>query len=112
VVSIRIENVTDEDVAYGRYLTSTAKGSMEHYYFSCHIIASACAESSYSKYRYANQHADDIKTYLKGKKMDDTEISTYGIWDFEDIRIRQAEIDADNLRRTILEGEILVEYLD
>jgi hypothetical protein len=112
LVSVRVTNVVDEDVAFGRYMTTTNLGSMATYYFTAHIVASACAESGESTYRYVNQHADDIKKYLKGRKHHATEIGTYGIWDFIDLNVRQSPLGAYKIRRNILEGAIEVEVLD
>ena len=112
LVSVRITNVTDEEAAFGRYLTTTKTGGMATYYFNAHIVASACNESNESTYRYANQHADDIKKYLKGRKQHATEITTYGIWDFVDLTARQSPLGSYKLRRVILEGAVEVEILD
>jgi len=41
-----------------------------------------------------------------------TEIATYEIWDFTDLRIRGSGMRSDGLVRNILEGAIAVKYLD
>lgn len=111
LVTVKV-TITDRDVVFGRQMSTTKKGHLRYYYFSAHIIGSACTEDNESSYKYVHINADDIGDYLRGRRFNSTEYGTYGITDILDLTARESPFNSDTLRRMILDGTIEVEYLD
>jgi len=113
VISVRVNNLTDNEAAYGRLISGSSKGHMRHYYFNAHIIASACKEvGEADEARYAHQHADAILSYYRSLRKSTTERSISGIWDFSDMQARESSMNSDALVRVIIDGVVEVQYLD
>lgn len=111
-VTVRISPARILQVHYARRIPEA--GDMGIYAFTAHVFHKGCTEAGEEKYKYAQNLADRIMTYLLKRKWED-EVDC-PICDVYDMQARESEpkrgSKSQRICRVIIEGFMLVKRVD